>query len=552
MESHFDTISNGSVSCNLHSTKYEVVKFVCKKLFGWNYKNQNSEWDLMWTDSAISNDLLKKMNRYQKVNHFPGMYAISQKNYLATNLNKLQKKFQCDYNFFPKTWVAPIKQIDLKMFLHSSTSYFIVKPEASCQGRGIFLTRNLEEIDLNKHIVQEYISNPYLINGLKFDLRIYVLLTGCSPLRVFVYKEGIARFATEKYVKPSNENAPNRFIHLTNYAINKQSPNFVKANDDSGHKRSLSAILKILEENGADTKKLLGQIDEIIVKTLCCIQPILAQYYTSSQPSDYSNSMCFELLGFDIIIDSSLKPYVLEVNHSPSFSTDSPLDWKIKKKLISDTLKLLKIREKDRQKYLEKQKLKNKIRSISGPIEKVSKEKKEEKKLFAKVKRDLWEGCNLGRFRKVYPIGGFEKYDKFVIAADNLWQEYNGTKKKKTMIRIVKKSNSEILVREKTDFYGLKDLSLLDRLSQKKKKLSGENISKILNQDLHPRNTSLEEKTIQKSSKHIDKSFEIRVFPEVKAANFPKLKQIISRKRPTLKDLLLCQDLKFIMKKKVN
>ena len=51
--------------------------------------------------------------------------------------------------------------------------------------------------------------------------------------------------------------------------------------------------------------------------------------------------MCFEILGFDIFLDSNLKPWILEVNHSPSFTTDTPLDFKIKKNLIADTIRLL-------------------------------------------------------------------------------------------------------------------------------------------------------------------------------------------------------------------
>jgi tubulin polyglutamylase TTLL6/13 len=60
--------------------------------------------------------------------------------------------------------------------------------------------------------------------------------------------------------------------------------------------------------------------------------------------------MCYELLGFDIFLDSELKPWILEVNHSPSFATDSPLDFKIKKNLIADTIKLLNLSYAKKQK----------------------------------------------------------------------------------------------------------------------------------------------------------------------------------------------------------
>lgn len=68
---------------------------------------------------------------------------------------------------------------------------------------------------------------------------------------------------------------------------------------------------------------------------------MLSHTYRSCQPDDLENSMCFEILGFDVMIDSKLKPWILEVNHTPSFTTDSPLDFKIKKNLIHDTIKLL-------------------------------------------------------------------------------------------------------------------------------------------------------------------------------------------------------------------
>ena len=53
------------------------------------------------------------------------------------------------------------------------------------------------------------------------------------------------------------------------------------------------------------------------------------------------NSVCFEILGFDILLDNKLKPWLLEINHAPSFNIDTPLDFKLKKDLIADTFQLL-------------------------------------------------------------------------------------------------------------------------------------------------------------------------------------------------------------------
>lgn len=76
-------------------------------------------------------------------------------------------------------------------------------------------------------VAQKYITNPLLIDDLKFDLRLYVLVYGVNPLRIFLFKEGLVRLATECYVKPTEDNIDNLFMHLTNYAINKNNDNFV-------------------------------------------------------------------------------------------------------------------------------------------------------------------------------------------------------------------------------------------------------------------------------------------------------------------------------------
>ena len=137
------------------------------------------------------------------------------------------------------------------------------------------------------------------MDDLKYDLRIYVLLNSVNPLRVYIHEEGLARFATEPYKKPTARNMDNLFMHLTNYAINKLSSAYQagdeesSGDEESGHKRSLKAIMNILKACGADKEKLMQDIKDIIVKTMATAQPTLAHLYRSCQPEDLDNSMCF-------------------------------------------------------------------------------------------------------------------------------------------------------------------------------------------------------------------------------------------------------------------
>ena len=68
---------------------------------------------------------------------------------------------------------------------------------------------------------------PYLMDGFKFDLRIYIMLFGVNPLITYIYKEGLASFATVPYENLGPQNLENLLLHLNNDAINKESPNFV-------------------------------------------------------------------------------------------------------------------------------------------------------------------------------------------------------------------------------------------------------------------------------------------------------------------------------------
>lgn len=234
-----------------------------------------------------------------------------------------------------------------------------MKPEASCQGKGIFLTFKTDEIENGKHyVIQEYVDNPFLLDGLKFDFRVYVLLCGTNPMRLYVYEEGLARLATEPYVKANKNNLKKMCMHLTNYAINKKNPNFVfnksAQNMSSGHKRSMSSVLQDIGKHGFNVESLKERIYDVLVKTIVLGQPLVSHQYKFAQPDDEYRNMCFHILGIDVMINEMLQPVVIEVNHTPSFATDTPLDYRIKFNLIKDALVLLNLNEATKEKFLEK------------------------------------------------------------------------------------------------------------------------------------------------------------------------------------------------------
>ena len=132
----------------------------------------------------------------------------------------------------------------------------------------------------------------------------------------------------------------------------------------------------------------MKEIKDIIVKTLIAGQPIVADTMHSCQIDDFENSMCFEILGFDIMLDEKAKPYLLEVNHSPSFSTDSPLDEKIKGELIRDTIRLLGMTRKRKAMYKRNMQMHLDHRIMNGKFLRIPQNLKEQYKQDYDAARD--------------------------------------------------------------------------------------------------------------------------------------------------------------------
>lgn len=179
---------------------------------------------------------------------------------------------------------------------------FIVKPDSGCQGDGIYLFRDLGDSRLlgtlrsRPAVIQEYVCKPLLIDKLKFDIRLYVLLKSLDPLEIYIAKDGLSRFCTEPYQEPSSQNLHHVFMHLTNYSLNIHSGKFIHSDSVStGSKRTFSSILCRLSSKGVDIKKVWSDIISLVIKTVIALIPQLKVFYQSDIPMGKPGPTCFQV-----------------------------------------------------------------------------------------------------------------------------------------------------------------------------------------------------------------------------------------------------------------
>ncbi|XP_014293793.1 tubulin polyglutamylase TTLL6 isoform X3 [Halyomorpha halys] len=432
--------------CTAHC-RYDIVRQIASK-FGMRESQEN--WNILWSDYIVTCERIKNLRRYQKINHFPGMAEICRKDLLARNLNRMSKLFPKDYDFSPRTWLLPIDLGEVTEYSkrHKSTTY-ILKPDVGCKGKGIQLTKTVKDlVSLDRTICQVYVPKPYLIDGFKFDLRVYVLITSCDPLRLYVYNEGLVRFATKRYKEPNRTNMCNMYMHLTNYSVNKFSRTYI-ADPEEGSKRKLSTLNDYLRRQFHDVSKLWDDIDDVIIKTVLLALPTLQHNYKAAFPSHRNRQACFELLGFDLILDNNLKPYLLEVNHSPSFHTDAPIDREVKEALIIDTFKILNLPKNIKHSVMIEDKrnvtnrlLKDLQNTPSSPLSNHSVKPISSEEQLKKL--ELYEKEHRGNFRKIYPNHKMHMYSVFFCqGTSSLFNETFASRARERVSKLMKEGIQE-------------------------------------------------------------------------------------------------------------
>lgn len=359
--------------CAFHNTIYDVLK-----ARGFRETDAELDWDLFWCDKEWLHLVFDHIHLqpHQRINHFRNHYELTRKDLLAKNIKRAQRQAQRDglheeaqrfISCTPTTFVVPMEySMFVEEFKKQQTNgaIWIMKPVGKSQGKGIFLFDKLSQIaawrqapkwlnerkaeegnrrrteedeekkEAEPYVVQRYLSDPLLIGGKKFDLRLYVLVTSYVPMVVYMYRSGFARFSHTRFSMDS-ATLSNAVVHLTNVAIQKHSDNY---DETRGGKWDLHHLKQYLmaKEDPRKVDDLFVAIQDVVLSSLLSVQKVMIQ-----------DKHCFELYGYDIMISSDLRPWLLEVNASPSLSANTPNDYDMKFGLLDDTLTVL-----DFEKYL--------------------------------------------------------------------------------------------------------------------------------------------------------------------------------------------------------
>jgi len=221
---------------------------------------------------------------------------------------------------------------------HCAQNMWLVKPASLNQGRGIELFRNLRDINefifhknpqTKSWVVQKYVEHPFLFNGRKFDIRVWAVVT--DDYRIYFYKDGYLRTSSAEY----NLKDKNVQVHLTNQCLQVKGEGY--AQHEEGNTLNYDDLQAYLDEHfgqyGLDVRDLLiPRIKDIIIDTFLCVK---------KKMNANNRENCFELFGFDFLLDEDFRIWLIEVNYNPFLGTPNEYMKGLVPRMIEDMLKIV-------------------------------------------------------------------------------------------------------------------------------------------------------------------------------------------------------------------
>eukprot|EP00760_Papus_ankaliazontas_P024302 PhM_4_TR2220/c0_g1_i1/m.25704/K16599/TTLL1; tubulin polyglutamylase TTLL1 len=383
-----------------YKTEFEKVALTSNfERLGWT-RVDGDDWNFYWASVTTARNIFHpdsnvRLTDNKIINHFPNHYELTRKDYMTKNIKRYKKDKDRERemgqlamqsttgdsasskrtsstnalsqtssvgghaevtpslnafgetlsDFVPLTYSLPSDFAIFSEEFKKHNCMWIVKPANKSQGNGIFLVSKLSQITRwNKQrnqqandgtdnsnsnntpfIVCKYIDNPLLIGEKKFDIRMYVLVTSYRPLRAYLHEDAFARFCTAKYSSDVSE-IENLFAHLTNVAVQKHGDEYNEVHGGKWHIRNLRLFVES-QYGHAAMKRLFDNINFVIVQSLKAVQNMMN-----------NDKHCFELYGYDLLIDTDLRPWLIEINASPSLTVTTQNDKLLKQDVIRDTL----------------------------------------------------------------------------------------------------------------------------------------------------------------------------------------------------------------------
>ena len=335
----------------------------------WEETKIYGEGNCIWYGSALRDSDIDVVRSRPKIyiNRYPGSELLTRKKILCNIMNRMEKYFGRDFEFTPLSYLLPEERDLLEEDMENNPDmWYIAKPSSGRGGEGIFLINRIEDIPRwrsnSELLVQHYVENAMLLDRCKFDYRIYVLVKGFDPVEAYICNEGLTRVSTEKYKKPTDTNKRNMFVHLTNACLHKDKDDYMEddeMDEEHGPKRLLTKSYEQLETRGSDPDLIKQQIFDVITKTVISLIPYLSDFARIAINPNIENLRCFQIFGFDIMIDQKQRAWMLEVNANPSMNMYvdrelpngdlervlSDVDRFIKGTVVSDAIKIVKNKE---------------------------------------------------------------------------------------------------------------------------------------------------------------------------------------------------------------
>lgn len=317
-------------------------------------KSKDNNWDI-YIPCSYNNinkeiDKINAINDKQKIFIIDNADQLSGKNMLWINLKNTYGRLKAS-KLMPNTYLLYDKN-DIELFKRdfNNQTIYIMKKNIQRQ-KGLKITNDKNTI-INGFkngyvIVQELLQNPYLIRGRKINMRFYLLII-CKKgeIEAYIYNDGFMYYTRTNFIKHSleeNSNITTGYIDRYVYTINPLTHSDFKKYLDDNTRPKFDTELTLNLNNIVISDFVFFRIYKLFKNTINAIKNTICKNIY------LDNYITFQLFGADIALSDKLVPQIMEINKGPDLAAKDPRDRELKKNVVKDTLKMLKLISVDKK-----------------------------------------------------------------------------------------------------------------------------------------------------------------------------------------------------------